>query len=278
MANEEAIADADASPVHPIIRTIGPGDLREALAKGLADFEAMPTHLVFLCLIYPIVTLIAARAYAGYEVVPLVFPLLAGYTLIGPLVALGMYELSRRREQGLDTSRAHAFDVLRYRSIGAIAMLSVLLMTIYFAWLATAWTIYERSFGAALPASIAEFALRVLTTASGWTLIVVGCGAGFIFATVVFTFSVVSFPMLVDRDVSATTALHTSVRAVLANPTTMGMWAFIVASALLIGSLPFFVGLAVVLPVLGHSTWHLYRRVVEIDDLSVEQGVAGGAG
>ncbi len=278
MANEKAIADADASPAQPIIRTIGPGDLREALTKGLADFEAMPTHLVFLCLIYPIVTLISARVYAGYEVVPLVFPLLAGYTLIGPLVAVGMYELSRRREQGLDTSRAHAFDVLRYRSIGAIATLSVLLMTIYFAWLGTAWAIYERSFGGALPASIAEFALRVFTTSSGWTLIFVGCGAGFIFATVVFTFSVVSFPMLVDRDVSATMAVQTSVRAVLANPTTMGMWAFIVASALLIGSLPFFVGLAVVLPVLGHSTWHLYRKVVEIDDLSVEQGAAGGAG
>ncbi len=278
MANEKAIADADASPAQPIIRTIGPGDLREALTKGLADFEAMPTHLVFLCLIYPIVTLIAARAYAGYEVVPLVFPLLAGYTLIGPLVAVGMYELSRRREQGLDTSRAHAFDVLRYPSIGAIATLGVLLMTIYFAWLGTAWTIYERSFGGALPASIAEFALQVLTTASGWTLIFVGCGAGFIFATVVFTLSVVSFPMLVDREVSVATAVQTSIRAVLASPITMGMWAFIVASALLIGSLPFFVGLAVVLPVLGHATWHLYRKVVARGDLSVEQGETGIAG
>ncbi len=280
MANEKAIAGADAVSAQPIVHTIGPGDLRDALAKGLADFEAMPTHVVFLCLVYPIVVFIIARVFAGYEVLPLVFPLLAGYTLIGPLVATGMYELSRRREQGLDISRGHAFDVLRFPSIGAIARLSALLMAIYFAWLGTAWAIYEQNFGGAVPASIVEFALQVFTTPSGWTLIFVGCAAGFIFATVAFTLSVVSFPMLVDRDVRVATAVQTSVRAVLASPITMGMWAFIVASALLIGSLPFFVGLAVVLPVLGHATWHLYRKVVEHGGvpLFVEKGEAGIAG
>ena len=277
VANETAIAEEDASSARLIVRTIGVGDLRDALSKGLVDFEAMPTHLVFLCLMYPILMLIIARVAAGYDVLPLVFPLLAGYTLIGPLVATGMYELSRRREQGLDISRSHAFDVLRFASIGAIARLSVILMTIYFAWLGTAWAIYERTFGGVVPASIAEFALQVIATPSGWTLIFVGCGAGFIFANVAFALSVVSFPMLVDRDVGVATAVQTSVRAVLANPITMGMWAFIVASALLIGSLPFFVGLAVVLPVLGHATWHLYRKVVEHNGvpLSVEKGEAG---
>jgi uncharacterized membrane protein len=94
-------------------------------------------------------------------------------------------------------------------------------------------------------------------------LVVVGCGAGFVFATVVFVLSVVSFPMIVDRGVDVPTAIQTSIRAVMANPVAMGMWAFIVASALLLGSLPFFVGLSIVLPVLGHATWHLYRKVVE---------------
>ena len=135
-------------------------------------------------------------------------------------------------------------------------------MAIYFAWLGAAWLIYDLAFGGAVPESILGFALQVLTTPAGWTLIVVGCGAGFIIATVAFTLSVVSFPMLVDQDVSVTTAVQTSIRAVVANPITMGMWAFIVVSALLIGSLPLFVGLSVVLPVLGHATWHLYRKVV----------------
>ncbi len=264
MANEQAITNADASPAQPVVRTIGPGDLREALAGGLADFEAMPTHVVFLCLIYPVVTLIFARAYAGYEVLPLVFPLLAGYTLIGPLVAIGMYELSRRREQGLNISRWHAFEVLRSPSIRAIATLGLVLMAIYFAWLGAALAIYALNFGSAAPTSIVGFAHQVFTTSSGWALIIVGCAVGFLFAVAVFTISVVSFPMLLDRDVGVTTAIQTSIRAVIANPMTMALWGLTVAVALLAGSLPFFVGLAVVMPVLGHATWHLYRKVVAL--------------
>jgi uncharacterized membrane protein len=264
MTNEKPIADARAyGHTQPTIRKIGMADLGDALAKGVADFNAMPTHLIFICLIYPIAMLIAARVAAGHEVLPLVFPLLAGYTLIGPLFAVGMYELSRRREKGLDISRRHAFDILRLPSIRPIAELGVALMAIYFAWLFAAQTIYELIFGGAVPASIGEFVRQILTTPSGFALIVVGCSVGFLFAAAVFALSVVSFPLLLDRDVSAVTAATTSVRAVLANPVTMAMWGFMVAAALLIGALPFFVGLAVVLPVLGHSTWHLYRKVVE---------------
>ena len=279
MTNEKRMADSGLyRSAQPIVHTIGTTDLKDALIRGISDFNAMPTHLVFLCLIYPILTLIFARIAAGYEVLPLVFPLLAGYTLIGPLVAIGMYELSRRREQGLDTSRSHAFDVIRFASIGAIARLSVLLMAIYFAWMGTAWALYQLNFGDAVPESILAFALQIATTPAGWALVFVGCGVGFVFATVTFALSVVSFPMLVDREVDVVTAVQTSVRAVVANPITMGIWAFIVASGLLIGSLPFFVGLAVVLPVLGHATWHLYRKVVEPGDLSVGQGGTGVTG
>ena len=193
----------------------------------------------------------------------LVFPLLAGYTLIGPLVAIGMYELSRRREQGLDISRAHAFDVLRFPSIRSISILGVVLMVIYFAWLGAAWAIYVQTFGSAVPASVEEFVGRILNTPSGWALIIVGSGVGFVFAVAVLALSVVSFPLLLDRDVGVMTAMKPSVSAVLANPITMAMWGLIVAATLLIGSLPLFVGLAVALPVLGHATWHLYRKVVE---------------
>ncbi len=264
VANEKSIADAGAyGSTKPNVRRIGTADLIDALARGLDDFKAMPTHVVFLCLIYPIVTLIFARTYAGYEVLPLVFPLLAGFTLIGPLVATGMYELSRRREEGLDISRGHAFDVFRSPSIGSIAMLGAVLMAIYFAWLVAAWAIYVVTIGSAAPESIEEFARQVFTTPSGWALIIGGTFAGFLFAVVVLTLSVVSFPLLLDRDVGVKTAVHTSIRAVLANPITMAIWGLIVAVALLIGSLPLFVGLSVVMPVLGHATWHLYRKVVE---------------
>ena len=264
MTSENLILDAgDTATAQPNVRQIGVADLKDALVKGLADFNAMPTHLVFLCLIYPIVTLIFARTYGGLDVLPLVFPLLAGYTLIGPLVATGMYELSRRREQGIYTSRANAFEVFRSPSIVATSILGIVLMVIYFAWLFTAWAIFSLNFGDAVPNSVMEFARQVITTPAGWALIVEGSSAGFLFAVTVLALSVVSFPMALDRDVGVMTAIRTSIRAVLANPVTMAIWGVVVAAALVIGSLPLFVGLAVVLPVLGHATWHLYRKLVE---------------
>ena len=251
-----------ASPGQVVVRSIGPTDLRDALARGLADFKEMPTHLVFLAVIYPLVTLVFARISAHYDVLPLVFPLLAGYTLIGPLVATGMYELSRRRELGLDISRRHAVSVLRSPRILSIALLGLVLMAIYFAWLWAAWKIYDNIFDGVIPESMADFASLIVNTSAGRTLMLVGSCAGFLFATIVFTLSVMSFPMLLDREVSIATAIQTSARAVLVNPLTMASWGIIVAGALLLGAVPFFIGLAFVLPVLGHATWHLYRKVV----------------
>ena len=263
MADEKALTDADASPDHPTIRKIGPADLWDVLARGIDDFKAKPSHVLLLVILYPIVGLILIRLSAGYDMLPLVFPILAGFALLGPMAAIGLYELSRRRESGLDVTWRHAFDVLRSPSIRAIATLSTLMMAIYFSWLGAALGIYGLFFGAAVPASIEEFVRQIFTTPAGWGLIIVGCGVGFLFAVVVLAISVVSFPMLIDRDVGAMTAIHTSVRSVIANPVTMAMWGLIVAASLVVGSLPFLFGLAVVMPVLGHATWHLYRKVVE---------------
>ena len=253
---------ARASRAGPAVRKIGPADLRQSLAEGLDDFWAMPTHVVFLGLIYPIAGLAIGRLAFGYDLLPLLFPLTAGFALLGPFAALGLYELSRRREEGLDTSWKHAFDVFRSPSFGAIAGLGLLLLAIFFVWIAIADAIYVATFGYAPAASIPDFLRDVFTTPAGWTLIVVGVGVGFLFAVLVLTISVVSFPLLLDRKVSPAVAMLTSVRAVLANPATMALWGLIVAVALVIGSIPFLAGLALVVPVLGHSTWHLYRKVV----------------
>jgi uncharacterized membrane protein len=263
MAIEKTAADDDGNIDRPIVvRTIGAADLKDALVKGFDDFKAMPTFALFLVIIYPIIGLVLFRVVFGHDLLSLAFPLIAGFTLLGPLAAIGLYQMSRLREQGLGIS-LEALKLHRHASIGAIVTLGIVLLAIFFAWLVTAQAIYHLIFGNAVPASIAEFARQVFTTSAGWTLIFVGCGVGFVFATVVLTISVMSFPMLLDKNVDAATAVRTSVRAVLANPMTMAMWGLVVAGGLVIGSLPFLIGLAIVLPVLGHSTWHLYRKVVE---------------
>jgi uncharacterized membrane protein len=263
MAQIHVIGGASESLELPAIRTITLSDLRDALAKGWDDFSAMPSHAIFLTLIYPLVGIFLIGLAFGYSVLPLLFPLAAGFALIGPVAAVGLYELSRRREAGLDSHWTHAFDVLRSSSLPAIVALGLILMGIFLAWLGSAQALYQSLFGYLPPQSYTTFIENVVTTPAGWKLIFWGNLIGFCFAVWVLVISVVSFPLLVDRDVGAAAAITTSVRAVAANPGTMAAWGFIVAALLLLGSLPAFMGLAVVVPVLGHATWHLYRKVIE---------------
>jgi uncharacterized membrane protein len=266
MADQDVITPLE--PVHalPAVRSVRIADLRDALAKGFDDFRAMPSHTVFISLIYPIVGLILGRAAFGYNLVPLLYPLAAGFALIGPFAAIGLYEMSRRRQLGMDTSWHHAFDVTKSPSFGAILSLGFVLLIIFAVWVAVAHAIYVANFGYQEPTSLTEFARKVLTTPQGHNLIIVGNFVGFLFAVLAFSLSVVSFPLLLDRHVSAAAAALTSVRVVLANPVTMAAWGLIVAGGLVLGSLPFLVGLAVVMPILGHATWHLYTKAVAPDD------------
>jgi len=266
MAYSHILLGAGDAPAQLTVNRIGFADLKDALKRGLDDFTAMPTHAMFLCAIYPIVGLLVARLAFGYSILPLLYPLVAGFALVGPLAALGLYELSRRREAGLETSASHALDVVDSSSIGALVTLGLLLLGLFVLWIAFANAIYIANFGYATPASIRGFLHEVLTTRSGWNLIVIGNGVGFLFAVVVLTISAISFPLLLDRDVGAAVALLTSIRVVLKNPVTMAAWGFIVAALLFVGALPAFLGLTVVMPVLGHATWHLYRKAVVSDE------------
>jgi uncharacterized membrane protein len=248
-----------------VVRKIGLSDLSDALRLGWEDFKAVPTHAVVLCVIYPVLGLVLFRLAVGYSVLPLLFPLAAGFTLIGPFAALGLYELSRRRERGEEAAAWHAMRVLRAPSFGAILEVGAVLLVLFGVWIGCADAIYVATFGNTPAANIPDFARRVLTTPEGWSLIIVGCGVGGLFAVVALCISVVAFPLMLDRHASAIDAIRTSLRAVMENPFAMAVWGLIVAVLLVIGSLPFFVGLAVVLPVLGHATWHLYRKLVEPD-------------
>lgn len=245
----------------PQVRRIGIADLREALRLGWLDFAATPTQILFLCALYPVIGFIAARAATG-DLKPLLFPLLAGLTLMGPVAALGLYEISRQREAGRSTSWTTAFAALRSPAIGGIVMLAVVLAVLFAFWVGVAQTLYLALMGSEVPPSFGAFLGDIFGTGAGWALIVLGNLIGLAFAVVVLSISVVSFPLMLDRVCGPGTAVYTSVSAVARNPIPMAVWGLIVAVLLGLGAIPFLLGLAVAMPVLGHATWHLYRRVV----------------
>jgi len=252
----------DRYALEPTVRRIRTNDLRDALTKGLQDFAAYRTDVFFLCLIYPVVGLVLAEAVFNGDMIHLLFPLASGFALIGPFAAVGLYEMSRRREQGETVSWADAFGVARSPSFGAILVMGLILTAVFLLWLVAAQLIYMATLAPMAPASFGAFIDALFTTRAGWSMIVLGLGVGFLFALLVLAISVVSFPLLLDRHVGVATAIRTSVRATLRNPEPMAIWGLIVAGGLILGSIPAFVGLAIVMPVLGHGTWHLYRRLV----------------
>lgn len=247
----------------PRVRKIDIPDLRYALKKGVEDFRAFRTDVIFICVLYPFVGLLLAWFAFHADLVPLLFPLGSGFALVGPVAAVGLYEMSRRREKGMPATWTDAFGMVSSPSFGAIVVLGLSLLGVFLLWLGAAQTIYVLTLGPEPPASLGVFITDVLTTGDGWMLIILGVAVGFCFAALVLAVSVVSFPLLLDRDVGLRTAIMTSIRAVTGNPRPMAIWGLTVAGALVAGSLPLFLGLIVVMPVLGHATWHLYRRVVE---------------
>jgi uncharacterized membrane protein len=254
---------SQSAPSRPLlVHRIKVTDLKDVLAKGVEDFAAYRTDVIFLCIIYPVVGLILARLAFSANMLPFLFPLASGFALVGPFGAVGLYELSRRREQHIHLSWPDAFNVVRSPAFGKITVLGLLLVAIYLIWLGTALGLYVLILGPNPPASIGSFARDVLTTGPGWGLIAAGVGVGFLFALLVLAIGAVSFPLLLDRDVALGTAIETSVRAMATNPRTMAAWGLIVAGSLVIGSIPLLLGLIFIMPVLGHSTWHLYRKLV----------------
>ena len=259
------MAGADDAIVHPTVRKISMADIGEALARGFDDFREKPSHYVFLCLIYPISGIVLITWSSGANLLPLIFPLMAGFALLGPFFALGLYEISRRRELGMDTSWRHALDVRKSPALPAILSIGLMLVVLFIAWLLSAQGLYTSLFGEEAPQSLSLFLASVFGTEAGWMLLIAGNVIGFCFAVVVLATTVVAFPLLLDRDVGVIAAIDTSIRATLTNPVPIAAWGLIIAAGLAIGSIPVFAGLAVIMPIFGHATWHLYRKLVVAD-------------
>ena len=263
MAMLHVYSDAEGLMPRPAVRKISTLEVLDALRLGWIDFQEKPSHYVFLCLLYPVMGVVLMVWSAGANMLPVMFPLASGFALLGPIAALGLYEVSRKRELGLDPSWREAFDVRKSPALFSIFAAGCVLFVLFIAWINVAQAIFEWHFGLVVPASLSAFLADVLTTWSGWQMMFWGDLFGLAFAVVALSISVVTFPLLLERDVGAAAAIATSVRATIANPAPVFLWGLIVAALLVIGSIPVFAGLAVVLPVLGHATWHLYRKLVE---------------
>jgi uncharacterized membrane protein len=254
-----------AEPVAPAIpvRTISPRDLNLSLREGWNDFLSMRGDLLFIGMLYPLIGIFAAAVTLGDNLLALFFPIASGISLLGPIVAIGFYELARRREAGLESDWSHFFDVRKRPSLDGLGDVAALLIIIFTLWVLAAGGLYLVFWGANTPDSIGAFLSRLFTTPEGWELIIVGNLVGACFAGLAMAISFVSLPMLVDCNIDARTAVRTSIRAFRANKGMMIRWGLTIAVLLVLGSIPLFIGLAVVLPWLGYATWHLYTHVID---------------
>ena len=249
-------------PPMPRIRSISQKDISEALQLGVEDFKAVPQFGLTLAVIYIVGGLMLAYFAVHIDQLVLLFPLAAGFALIGPFSAVTLYEVSRRREQGLSLDWNDVLGAIRRASSGSIVMLGFVLFFVLYVWVRTALLIYALVYGLA-PVEFVDLLGQVATTWRGAFFFVLGNGVGALFALLIFVISVTSFPYLVDKDADFVTALMVSVQSFAKNPRVMIGWAVFIAFLLGVAILPFFLGLFLALPVLGHATWHLYRRTVE---------------
>lgn len=260
-AGAREAAGRDHAPI--TIREIGVDDLRAALRAGWDDFMAFRSDVIFLCVVYPLAGLVLIRFAMNESLLPLLVPLITGFALLGPVAALGLYEMSRRREAGGHPGWGAAFKVFESPSAIPIMMLGLVLMAIFIAWMLLAWGIYALTLGPEPPVSAGAFMRDTLTTAPGWAMIVIGTASGFVLAALVLVIGAISFPLLLDRHVGLRRAVGASARLARENPRSVAIWGMIVVVGLGLGMATLTIGLVFVLPILGHATWHLYRRAVE---------------
>ena len=245
------------------VRKVTAADLSWALRSGWQDFMAMRGDLLFVGILYPVIGLAAAVMTTNGPLMPFFLPIVAGVGLLGPIAAIGFYELARRREDGRESGWRHFLDVRKRPAAEDLGMVGSLLLGLFALWLLAAGALYVALFGWATPTSITSFIGTILTSPRGWALIVAGAAVGAVFGWLVLALSVASMPLLVDCDVGAAKAVSASWRAAHANAGVMTRWGLTVAALLVLGSIPLFVGLAAVLPWLGYSTWHLYTRLID---------------
>ncbi len=254
-----------------VVRRIELDDVIDAIRKGFKDFHESRTDILFLCFVYPIIGLIATAGVSSAGYAQMAVPLVSGFVLVGPALAIGLYELSRRHERGLSVRWADMFSVLRSPAIHSIMGLAWILVLFWMTWVAATYFLYRDFVGDQMQTSIVHATLNVLETKDGLLASAFSLLIGAVLATLALAISVVSFPLMLDLEVGLRLAVLTSINVVRRNPIAIAMWGLLVLGGLIMGFAFMIVGLVVVLPILGHGTWHLYRKlIVAPDDSEME--------
>ncbi|MFV0644186.1 MAG: DUF2189 domain-containing protein [Sphingomonadaceae bacterium] len=237
-------------------------DLRAALSAGWQDFRAYPAFGLFFSAIYIAGGFLLYLALFHWGELTWLAPAAAGFPLLAPFAAVGLYEVSRRREQGLPMKWGAILGALRGRGDEQILMMGVTVFVFFSFWLGLAHGIFAIFMADSSMTGVAENSLALFHTGPGLMMVIFGGFVGAIIALILYSITVMSLPLLVDRDADFITAIIVSLGTVRSNTAVMLVWALIIAILVFIAMLPAFLGLLVVLPLLGHATWHLYRRAV----------------
>jgi uncharacterized membrane protein len=244
----------------PVVRPVTVSDIIESLADGMRDFQDVPVYGLTFGALYAgggiLIVLSVSVLGAGY----LAYPLAIGFTLIGPFAAVGLYEVSRRRETGEPLSWPALIETIAAQCGRELGWMAFVTVFIFVVWMYQIQLLMTLMLGPKSFASLRDFLHVATTTPEGWIFLIVGHLMGAVLSLVLFSLTVVSFPLLLDRDIDFVTAMITSVRVVVASPGPMIGWAAAIVFLMIVACLPAFLGLLVVLPVLGHATWHLYRH------------------
>lgn len=260
MAQHPSPADeqAGAGLPFPTIRNIGLGAPFRRIARGFSDLKACPTASLFYGFCFTgmglLVTFVFEHAYQYTSAVT------TGFLLLAPFFAMGLYELSRRRELGEACALLPTLTVWR-RNAGNIAVFAAVLTVIFLIWARASLVVFAIFYTKEMP-NLSGFLSQVVSL-ENLEFLLVYCCVGFVFALLVFAVSVVSIPLMLDRNQDAVTSMLASIRALAENPLPLLVWAALIVGLTLLGFMSFHIGLAVLMPVVGHATWHAYRELVE---------------
>ncbi|MCM2472021.1 DUF2189 domain-containing protein [Rhizobium sp. CG5] len=246
------------------INPLGLADVRASLLDGWRDFMRFPLFGLFFGGIYAIGGLFIVVTLAVYHLPWMIIPVAIGFPLIGPFVAVGLYEISRRHGAGLTvTWRGVLAEVFRQRE-RQLSWMAFVVLFVFWIWVYQVRLLLALFLGFKIPASLAAFVTVVTTTPEGILFLAVGTVVGAVVATLLFSLTVIAIPLLLDHDIDFITAMITSLRTVTENPLAMLSFGFVVAAAAILSMIPAFLGLFFVLPPLGHATWHLYKRAIAV--------------